>query len=147
MPAAPRTQSGEEVSVPPEEPFGQRGIGRYIFPTLALISLMIAAASGTMWWRSHFEADTFARNADNSAWIVRSIMGRILIYRVDFSVDAAAPFTGTSWQYSNFPLTQPLPDGWQPSWKKTVGVEWQPAPLTTPPGTVGGFWMRIRWRT
>jgi hypothetical protein len=78
---------------------------------------------------------------------VRSILGRILIYRVDSTVDMATPFSGTSWMYSSFPLTRALPDGWQPSWKKELGVEWAHAPLATPPGTEGGFWLRIRWRT
>jgi hypothetical protein len=136
-----------EISVPPPEPFGQEGIGRYVLPTLSLLSLMIAAASATMWWRSHVEADTFARNVDSSGWVVRSIVGRILIYRVDFADDSAIPFTGTGWNYSTLPIIQPLPDGWQQSWRKELGVEWQYSPLTTPPGTVGGFWMRIRWRT
>ena len=141
-------KSRDEVSVPPPEPFGQQGIGRFILPVLAMISLMIAAASGTMWWRSYYEADTFSRSdEDGRNYVVRSIMGRVLIYRVDVAIDAINPFAGSSWTYSNFPLTQSLPDGWQQSWKKTVGIEWQYAPLTTPPGTIGGFWMRIRWRT
>jgi hypothetical protein len=144
---APRTQSRSEITVPPPEPFGQQGIGRFILPALAFVSLMIAAASATMWWRSNFEADTFSRNVDSSGWAIRSIMGRVLIYRIDFADDSAIPFTGTSWNYSNFPITQPLPDGWQETWKKALGVEWQFAPLSTPPGTIGGFWMRIRWRT
>jgi len=147
MSAGPRTQSRDEIALPPPEPFGQQGVARFIFPTLALVSLMLAAASATMWWRSYFEADTFARNVDNSGWVVRSIVGRVLIYRVDFAEDAVIPFTGATWNYSNFQIIRELPDGWQQSWKKELGVEWQFAPLTTPPGTIGGFWMRIRWRT
>jgi hypothetical protein len=141
------TKPRTEVSVPPPEPFGQEGIGRYILPTLSLLSLMIAAASATMWWRSHVEADTFARNVDSSGWVVGWLVGGLVFLGVDFADDSAIPFTGTGWNYSTLPIIQPLPDGWQQSWKKELGVEWQNAPLTAPPGTVGGFWMRIRWRT
>src|SRR5215212_8631685 len=91
----------ERIEAPPE-PFGQLGIGRYVLPALAALSLVIASASGTMWYRSYHEADTFERSAGGSVHRIRSIVGRILYYRLDFDQDGPFSFAETGWNYSSF---------------------------------------------
>ena len=139
----PRVQ---QVELPPE-PFGQFGIGRYVLPVLAAVSLVFASVSGTMWYRSYQEADTFERTSGGSAYRIRSIVGRILYYRLDFERENPFPMSDTTWEYSTFPLVRQPPDGWQETWRKLIGVEWDDAPLAPQPGVAGGFWLRIRWRT
>src|SRR4051794_26295975 len=97
---------------PPPEPFGQIGVGRFVLPVLAAVSLVIASVSGAMWYRSLYEADTFARTVGGSGYQVRSIVGRILIYRIDFDPNGPFPISDTTWNYSSFPIVRPLPDGW-----------------------------------
>src|SRR5215211_2118708 len=124
----PRAERGECVEAPPE-PFGQLGIGRYVLPVLAALSLVIASASGTMWYRSYHEADTFERSAGGSVYRIRSIVGRVLYYRLDFDQDGPFSFAETGWNYSSFSIVQSPPDGWKESWQKALGVEWNDAPL------------------
>lgn len=136
----------ERIEAPPE-PFGQLGVGRFVLPVLAALSLVLASISGTMWYRSFREADTFSRTTGGSTYQVRSIVGRVLYYRLDFDRDAPFPYSDTTWNYSSFPLMQRPPDGWQETWRKTLGVEWDDMPLMQQPGVASGFWLRVRWRT
>ncbi|MBC8106722.1 MAG: hypothetical protein H7Z14_09050 [Anaerolineae bacterium] len=141
--------AAQRVEAPPPEPFGQFGIGRFVLPVLAALSLVLAGVSGTMWYRSYHDADTFERTAGGSAYRVRSIVGRILYYRLDFNRDGPFPIfdTSSSWEYSTFPIINLPPDGWRETWKKQLGVEWDDAPLSQQQGISSGFWLRIRWRT
>jgi len=132
---------------PPPEPFGQFGIGRFVLPVLAGFSLVMASISGTMWYRSYHDADSFERTAGGSAYRIRSIVGRILYYRLDFEQNGPFPSGDSTWEYSTFPLIRLPPDGWQASWRKSIGVDWDHSTLAPQQGVSGGFWLRIRWRT
>jgi hypothetical protein len=154
-PAAPAAASSATAASPPRpppEPFGQTGIRQYILPTLATVCFTLACAAAIMWMRSRSTADIFARRDGAVTWSVRSLYSRIVITRTDLS-DADAddvpgiPLTGGGWQYASFEFPDNLPDGWQESWRKTLGVEWRPESLVRHPSIAGGWWMRIRWRT
>lgn len=152
MSAVPPVQNREPAAAAQRidaapEPFGQFGIARYVLPVLAALSLVVSAASGTMWYRSYHDADTFERTTGGSAYRVRSIVGRVLYYRLDFETDNPFIARDSTWEYSTFPIIRPPPDGWQESWRKQLGVEWDDAPLAPQPNVSSGFWLRIRWRT
>ncbi|CAN5546417.1 hypothetical protein BH09PLA1_BH09PLA1_14200 [soil metagenome] len=137
-----------EVDWPPPEPFGQQGIGRFILPVLAAISMVVVGVSGTLWYRSFTDMETMARVSGNSTYVVRSVVGRLFVYRVDF--DGAVPYSindSSGWNYSTVPLSQPLPDGWKESWKKKIGIEWDSSPPSPLQGVTGGYWLRVQWRT
>jgi hypothetical protein len=141
-----------QTSRPPPEPFGQTGIRQYILPTLATISFTLACAAAIMWVRSRSTADIFARRDGAVAWSVRSIYSRVVVTRLDLAdadVDdvPGIPLTGGGWQYASMEVPDSLPDGWQESWRKTLGVEWRDESLYRHPSVTGGWWMRIRWRT
>lgn len=151
-PAAPAPAPPPPVKAPAAEPFGQTGIRQYVLPAIAAISFTLACAAAIMWFRSGNTADMFARRDGAVAWSVRSIYGRVLVVRTDLrdpDVDdvPGIPVTNGAWQYVMFEVPDGLPDGWQESWKKALGVEWQSVTLYQHPSVVGGWWMRIRWRT
>jgi hypothetical protein len=149
MSVAGRTQPRPEISQPPPEPFGQVGIGRFVLPVLAAISMVFMGVSATMWYRSYVEGETLSRSKGASTYVIRSIVGRLFYYRLDF--EGQPPIfinDNTNWNYSSFPIGTRMPDGWRDSWRKLiVGVEWDYAPPTAAQGVVGGFWVRVQWRT
>jgi hypothetical protein len=137
---------------PPPEPFGQTGIRQYILPTLATIFFTLACSAAIMWVRSRSTADIFARRDGAVTWSVRSLYSRIVITRIDLNDPETddvpgIPLGGGGWQYVSFEFPDGLPDGWEQSWRKTLGVEWRPESLARHPSIVGGWWMRIQWRT
>jgi hypothetical protein len=148
----PATPAPGPEKGPPAEPFGQTGIRQYILPALAAVSFTVACAAAIMWFRSGNTADIFARRDGAVTWSVRSIYGRILVTRTDLrdaEVDEVPgiPATSVGWQYATFEVPDSLPDGWRESWLKSLGVEWQDEPLFNHPSVVGGWWLRVRWRT
>jgi len=149
---AAATTATEKASTPPPEAFGQTGIRQYILPALATISFTLACAAAIMWLRSQNTADIFARRDGAVAWSVRSIYSRIVVTRTDLrEADAddvpGVPFSGNGWQYASIEVPDGLPDGWQESYLKILGLEWRPESLVRHPSVTGGWWMRIRWRT
>jgi len=99
-------------------------------------------------------ADMFSRRDGAVAWAVRSIYGRIVVTRTDLregDVDAdevfGVPESGTGWNYAMVDVPDEMPDGWRASWKKTLGVEWRHESLLRQPAVIGGWWLRVRWRT
>jgi hypothetical protein len=150
-PAATPTTS-PPAKTPPAEPFGQTGIRQYILPALAAVSFTLACAAAIMWFRSSNTADILARRDGAVTFSVRSIYGRIVVTRADLrdaDVDdvPGIPVSSGGWQYGMFEVPDSLPDGWRESWRKSIGVEWQDEALFRHPSVVGGWWLRVRWRT
>jgi hypothetical protein len=128
-----------------DEPFGQVGVRQFFRPGLTLLSVLLACGSAYMWYRSYELSDAFVRSSGTETWWVRSIYGRIVITGSDFS-NYYRPVRETGWNYICL-LVGPTSDGWDPSLKKVLGVQWRNEPLFIPDRAATGWWVRIRWRT
>ena len=126
--------------------FGQLGVRQFAVPALSLVMLFLAGVSGVMWYRSFDTSDVLNRRIGGTTWAVYSVYGRILVLRSDLSPSAGS-VSDTGWQYGSQPVPDFVQDLWTPSWRKTLGVEWRSEPIGNNLVIVGGWWLRIRWRT
>jgi hypothetical protein len=131
----------------PDEPFGQAGVRIHLRRlwlwaclTLALVCLAMHVRSGNM-------VDQLARNGARSELVVRSIIDRLVI---DYVPTSPREAQHVGWTADSYPYNRARArDGWQPGWKKLIGIEWGWVDL---PGngvqrTMPMWRLRIRWTT
>jgi hypothetical protein len=119
------------------EPFGQKGIRRYIFPALTSCSLVLMVLSLGMWARSHYVRDFFECTHDGREWFVSSVYGRFFLTWTE----TGGP--DEPWNYGQASMQLPIRDLWSDSVWKRVGIQWGEGSVRHPEEP--GGWLRIRW--
>lgn len=130
---------------PSAEPFGQRGVLPYVWPTFVLLCAIGLCTCLLMLQRSVTVWDTVSVANANRNVVVSSVIGRLVL--------TVTPPNGTVdssqsvWDFDsrNF---ESVTDGWAEGWQKVLGIQWgyeRAFQLSRQP-TV--FWrLRVRWRT
>ncbi len=145
------------IAAPPpqiiQEPFGQAGVLRFVRPMLQIMVTCICVISACLWYRSYNLSDSFSVwPIDQYGWTTNSIYGRIVFNRFllsrEYPDSPAVPGGTIRTSYTTSLVPETIVDAWQPSWLKTLGIEWRhvSVPLALR-GHFSDFWLRIRWRT
>jgi hypothetical protein len=130
---------------PPPEPFGQRGVLPFLWPTLVLLCAVGLCTCLLMLQRSAVVWDNVSNTTSNRQVMVSSVIGRLVI---TIFPSGNGSETGQSvWDFDSR-VFDSIQDGWAESWQKTLGVEWGDETLRQfNRGTVSYWRLRIRWRS
>lgn len=127
------------------EPFGQRGVLTYAWPTFVVLCALGFCTCLIMSNRSASIWDTVSSSSGSGQIRISSVIGRVVIDSVPSNgMDASS----STWNFDSRPFGV-VQDSWAPSWKKTLGVEWgyEASPRQFGAPTMNYWRMRIRWRT
>lgn len=127
------------------EPFGQRGVLPYVWPVFVVLCAVGLCTCLLMNHRSWSNWDIISNASANRQMTFASVIGRIVIDV--YPTGRGGDMTGSIWSFDT-DLFDNIQDGWQPSWKKTLGVEWGEETVRRFGGQQVTYWrLRIRWRT
>lgn len=127
------------------EPFGQRGILSYLWPVFVVLSAIGMCTCLIMNHRSWTNWDIVSNASPARLTTYASVIGRIVIDI--YPRGTGSDGTGSTWSFDT-DLFLNVQDAWQPSWKKTLGVEWGDETVRRFGGQEFSYWrLRIRWRT
>lgn len=129
---------------PSAEPFGQQGVLPYVWPTFVILCAVGFCTCLLMLQRSQVVWDTVANTTSTQRVQVSSVIGRLVVTIIPYNYSSDSI---SEWDFDSRPFDS-VQDGWEDSWKKTLGVEWgyERAPqFNRQP--VGMWRLRIRWRT
>ena len=126
------------------EPFGQRGILPYVWPTFVVLCAIGVCTCLIMHRRSSYTWDSVSNTAATRRVIVASVIGRLV---VDIFPVTEGDVTSSNWNFDSRDFAT-IQDGWPESWKKTLGIQWGDESIRRFGGQQLDYWrFRIRWRT
>lgn len=127
------------------EPFGQRGVLPYLWPTLVILcaigfctSIIMLQRAGSIW-------DTLSNTDSNRQLLISSVLDRLVFTIVPPPSNMEPGHSTWDFDSRNFDTIR---DGWADGWPKTIGIQWgyELVPQANRPSVP--YWrLRIRWRT